>query len=128
MNYTILVTGPAYGTQNASSAFLFCQSLIKTKHKLYSIFFYFDGVLNANNMTTPAIDEFNLIDAWESFSKKYQVKLYVCNSAALRRGILKDKKQSESNSTNSNFSNFFQLSGLIELAFSMKICDRIVQF
>ncbi|MDE5286150.1 MAG: DsrE family protein, partial [Buchnera aphidicola] len=49
MNYTILVTGPAYGTQNSSTAFLFCQSVLKLNHILHSIFFYCDGVYNAND-------------------------------------------------------------------------------
>ncbi|MDE5285974.1 MAG: sulfurtransferase complex subunit TusD, partial [Buchnera aphidicola] len=65
MSYTILVTGPAYGTQNSSTAFLFCKSLIKLNHSLNSIFFYCDGVYNANSMNTPAIDEFNLLRSWQ---------------------------------------------------------------
>lgn len=128
MNYTILVTGAAYGTQNSSTAFLFCQSLVKTKHKLHSVFFYCDGVLNANRMITPAIDEFNLVQAWQKLNKKYKVQLYVCNSAALRRGILGDEKQLHLNSKKGNLAFFFQLSGLLELANSIKICDRIIQF
>ncbi|QCI22357.1 sulfurtransferase complex subunit TusD [Buchnera aphidicola] len=128
MNYTILVTGSAYGTQNASTAFLFCQSLVKTKHKLYSVFFYCDGVLNANSMTTPAIDEFNLVQAWQELNKKYNVKLYVCSSAALRRGILDDEEASNLNLKKGNLAFCFQLSGLLELAYSIEICDRIIQF
>ncbi|QCI17909.1 sulfurtransferase complex subunit TusD [Buchnera aphidicola (Acyrthosiphon lactucae)] len=128
MNYTILVTGAAYGTQNSSTAFLFCKALLKTKHILHSVFFYCDGVLNANSMTTPAIDEFNLIKAWQELNKKYQVKLYVCNSAALRRGIIEDEKEFNMNIKKGNLAFFFELSGLIELANSIKICDRIIQF
>lgn len=128
MNYTILVTGAAYGTQNASTAFLFCQSLVKTEHTLHSVFFYCDGVLNANNMTTPAVDEFNLITAWQTLSTKYKVNLYVCNSAALRRGILPDCEISNLKIKKGNLAFLFQLSGLMELANSIKICDRIVQF
>ncbi|WP_284443157.1 sulfurtransferase complex subunit TusD [Buchnera aphidicola] len=128
MKYTILVTGAAYGTQNSSSAFLFCKSLLKTKHILHSVFFYCDGVLNANSMTTPAIDEFNLIEAWQGLNKKYKVKLYVCNSAALRRGVIEDEKTLNVNVKKGNLAFFFQLSGLMELANSIKICDRIIQF
>ncbi|QCI22958.1 sulfurtransferase complex subunit TusD [Buchnera aphidicola] len=128
MNYTILVTGAAYGTQNSSTAFLFCKSLLKTKHTLYSIFFYCDGVLNANSMTTPAVDEFNLIEAWQGLNKKHKVKLYVCNSAALRRGVIADEKTLNVNVKKGNLACFFQLSGLMELAHSIKICDRIIQF
>ncbi|WP_425619627.1 sulfurtransferase complex subunit TusD [Buchnera aphidicola] len=128
MNYTILVTGPAYGTQNASTAFLFCNALIQTKNKICSVFFYGDGVYNANNMTTPASDEFNLIHAWQELKKKYQVKLYVCNSSALRRGIVKNEKYFDRPYKIGNLAIFFQLSGLLELANSIKLSDRIIQF
>ena len=128
MNYTILVMGAAYGTQNASTAFLFCQSLVTTEHKLHSVFFYCDGVLNANKMNTPAVDEFNLIQSWQALNIKFNVNLYVCISAALRRGILEDEEISDVNIKKGNLALFFKLSGLIELANSIKICDRIVQF
>lgn len=128
MNYTILVTGAAYGTQNASTAFLFCQSLLKTKNTLHSVFFYCDGVLNANSINKPASDEFNLIKAWQELNKKHKVKLYVCNSAALRRGVVEDETTLNMNIKKGNLAFFFQLSSLIELAYSMKICDRIIQF
>ncbi|CAL4325444.1 sulfurtransferase complex subunit TusD [Buchnera aphidicola] len=128
MNYTILVHGAAYGTQNASSAFLFCKSLLALNQILHSVFFYCDGVYNANSMTTPAVDEFNLIQAWQSLHKKYQVKLYVCTSAALRRGVIEDESISKKNIQKGNLAIFFQLSGLLELADSMQKCDRIIQF
>lgn len=128
MNYTVLVTGSAYGTQNASTAFLFCQALVKTRHILHSIFFYCDGVFNANSMITPASDEFNLVKAWQKLSKKYQVNLYVCSSAALRRGVLEDDNTEQFNIKKGNLALFFQFSGLIELANSINICDRIIQF
>ncbi|AYN24558.1 sulfurtransferase complex subunit TusD [Buchnera aphidicola] len=128
MNYTVLVTGSAYGTQNASTAFLFCQSLIKMSHTLNSVFFYCDGVLNANNLNKSAIDEFNLLAAWQKLNKKHKVKLYVCISAALRRGIVEDEKLSNIMIKKGNFASFFQSSGLVELANSIQISDRIIQF
>jgi tRNA 2-thiouridine synthesizing protein D len=128
MNYTILVTGPSYGTQNASTAFLFCQALVQTKNKLHSVFFYCDGVLNANRMITPASDEFNLIKAWQELNKKHKVNLYVCNSAALRRGVIQDEKILDGNVKKGNLALLFQITGLLELANAIKICDRIIQF
>lgn len=128
MNYTVLVTGSAYGTQNASTALLFCQSLIKMRHTLNSVFFYCDGVFNANSFNKSAIDEFNLLIGWEKLNKKYKVKLYVCISAALRRGVIEDEKLSDSKIKKGNFSNFFQLTGLVELANSIRFSDRIIQF
>ncbi|CAL4325854.1 sulfurtransferase complex subunit TusD [Buchnera aphidicola] len=128
MNYTILVTGSAYGTQNASTAFLFCESLIKMYHTLNSIFFYFDGVLNANNFNQTPIDEFDLVRGWQKLHEKYKVKLYVCISAALRRGVVEDEELLKKNFKKGNLASFFQLSGLIELANSIKLSDRIIQF
>jgi tRNA 2-thiouridine synthesizing protein D len=128
MNYTILVTGASYGTQNASTAFLFCKALVETQNILHSVFFYCDGVLNANNMITPATDEFDLVKAWQKLNKKHKVNLYVCNSAALRRGIIEDEKILNMNVKKGNLAPSFQITGLLELANSIKICDRIIQF
>jgi tRNA 2-thiouridine synthesizing protein D len=128
MNYTILVTGAPYGTQNASTAFLFCKALVNTVHHLKSIFFYCDGVLNANSMTTPANDEFDLIKAWQKLKKKHSINLYVCNSAAMRRGVIAEKKILNLDTQNGNLAIFFELSGLIELACAIKKCDRLIQF
>lgn len=38
MRFAIVVTGPAYGTQQASSAFQFAQALIAEGHELSSVF------------------------------------------------------------------------------------------
>lgn len=63
MRFAIVVTGPAYGTQQASSAFQFAQALIADGHELSSVFFYREGVYNANQLTSPASDEFDLVRA-----------------------------------------------------------------
>ena len=126
MNYTVLVTGAAYSTQNARTAFLFCKSVIKMHHILNSVFFYFDGVLNANVISKLPTDEFNLIKGWQKLSQKNHVKLYVCVSAALRRGIVKENTISEFKK--GNLAPYFQLSGLLELGNSIYISDRIIQF
>ncbi|CAL4325823.1 Sulfurtransferase TusD [Buchnera aphidicola (Protaphis terricola)] len=127
MNYTILVTGSAYGTQNSSTAFLFSKSLITMGHILNSVFFYFDGVLNANYISQSPIDEFDLIKGWRSLNKKYNVQLYVCSSAALRRGIVEDDNTSNI-LKKGNLSPCFQLSGLLELGNSINLSDRLIQF
>ncbi|QIQ41527.1 MAG: sulfurtransferase complex subunit TusD [Buchnera aphidicola (Aphis urticata)] len=126
MNYTVLVTGSAYGTQHARTAFLFCESLIQMHHVLNSVFFYCDGVLNANIMNKTPIDEFNLMQGWKALYEKYDVKLYVCTSAAERRGVVEDN--TISNLKKGNLAPFFQLSGLLELGNAIYISDRIIQF
>ena len=56
MRFAIMVTGPAYGTQQASSALQFAHALLKEGHELCSVFFYREGVYNANLLTSPASD------------------------------------------------------------------------
>ena len=48
MRFALMVTGPAYGTQQASSALQFAHALLDAGHELASVFFYREGVYNAN--------------------------------------------------------------------------------
>lgn len=66
MRFAIVVTGPAYGTQQASSALQFAHALIEEGHELSRVFFYREGVYNANLLTSPASDEFDLVRARNS--------------------------------------------------------------
>ncbi len=49
MRFAIVVTGPAYGTQQASSAFQFAQALIAEGHELSCVFFYREGSITLTN-------------------------------------------------------------------------------
>ncbi|MGK2888534.1 MAG: sulfurtransferase complex subunit TusD [Candidatus Malihini olakiniferum] len=128
LRYCLLVTGPAYGTQQASSALLFARALIAQGHCLNSVFFYREGVLNASELTSPANDEFDLTHAWQRLGTTHQVALNVCVAAALRRGITDSEQAKLLNLPVSNLQPGFSLSGLGELAQSVLTCDRVVQF
>jgi len=121
LNYTVVVMGPAYGTQAAYCAYQFCQSLLNSNHTLNSIFFYADGVYNANGFTNPANDEFDLVNAWQTLAKTYHVKLALCIAAAQRRGVIQE-------STSDNIAAQFELVGLGELSESIAQSDRVIQF
>jgi hypothetical protein len=54
LNFALLVTGPAYGTQTASTAYRFALSLVEQGHRLSHLFFYQEGVCNANGLHAPA--------------------------------------------------------------------------
>ena len=88
MRFAIVVTGPAYGMQQASSAFQFAQALIAEGHELSCVFFYREGVYNANQLTSPASDEFDLVRGWQQLNAQHGVALNICVAAALRRGIV----------------------------------------
>lgn len=128
MHYTLLVTGPAYGAQQASSALLFAHALIDAGHTLSSVFFYREGVLNANQLTSPASDEFDMVRGWQMLHSQYGVALNICVAAALRRGVTDTQEAANLALPAANLQPGFQLAGLGTLAESILDCDRLVQF
>ncbi|WP_174847924.1 sulfurtransferase complex subunit TusD [Yersinia artesiana] len=128
LKYCLMVTGPAYGTQQASSAYQFALALISSGHKLDSVFFYREGVLNANQLTAPASDEFDLVRAWQKLASEHAVILNVCVAAALRRGVADQNEAEQLNLAAANLQPGFTLSGLGALAEAALTCDRMVQF
>ncbi|PLR35802.1 sulfurtransferase complex subunit TusD [Chimaeribacter californicus] len=128
LRYALLVTGPAYGTQQASAAWQFAQALVAEGHRLESVFFYREGVLNANQLTAPAGDEFDLVRAWQRLGAEHQVALNVCVAAALRRGVTDEHEAQQLSLGQANLQAGFTLSGLGALAEAALSCDRLVQF
>lgn len=128
MHFTLMVTGPAYGTQQASSAWLFANALLAQGHALDSVFFYREGVLNASQLTAPASDEFDLTRGWQQLHQQHGVALNICVAAALRRGITDRQEAENLGLPASNLASGFQLTGLGALAEAALRCDRMVQF
>lgn len=128
MRYTLMVTGPAYGTQQATSAYLFARALLTAGHQLESVFFYREGVLNANQLTAPASDEFDLVRAWQALHQEQGVALNICVAAALRRGVSDAQEAVRLQLAGSNLQPGFTLSGLGALAEAVLSCERMVQF
>lgn len=118
LKYTLIIMGPAYGSQSAYCAYQFAQALLThTSHTITNIFFYADGVYNSNRYTDPANDEFDLVLAWQQLAQQHSLKLTVCVAAAQRRGV-----------SQSNIANYFELTGLGELSESIATSDRVIQF
>ncbi|WP_318389062.1 sulfurtransferase complex subunit TusD [Enterobacter sp.] len=128
MRFTILVTGPAYGTQQASSALQFARALLNAGHELISVFFYREGVYNANQLTAPASDEFDVVRAWQQLHTDHGVALEICVAAALRRGVTDETEAQQLGLPCANLQPGFTLSGLGALAQAALTCDRMVQF
>lgn len=128
LSYCLLVTGPAYGTQQASSAWQFANALLAAGHGITRIFFYREGVLNANHLTSPANDEFDLVRAWVTLAQQHDIELSVCVAAALRRGVTSQQDAAQLELLAANLQPGFTLSGLGALAEAALSCDRLVQF
>ena len=128
MRFALTVTGPAYGTQQASSAWQFAQAVLQEGHELACVFFYREGVLNANQLTAPASDEFDLVRGWQSLHDEHGVALHICVAAALRRGVTDEREAQQLALPGHNLQPGFTLSGLGALAEAALPCDRMVQF
>ncbi|MEA9390866.1 sulfurtransferase complex subunit TusD [Acerihabitans sp. TG2] len=129
MRYCLMVSGAAYGAQRASSALQFAEALLAAGHRLDNVFFYQDGVSNANRYTSPAGDEQDIVRDWQRFGLTHGVALDVCVSAALRRGVIdNDQGAGTVERIGSNLQPGFTLSGLGTLAQALLECDRFIQF
>lgn len=128
MRFALMVTGPAYGTQQASSAYQFARAVFDEGHRVQSVFFYREGVYNANQLTLPASDEFDMVRAWQRLSEEQGVALHICVAAALRRGVTDEEQVRQLNLPAANLQPGFTLSGLGALAEAALTSDRLVQF
>jgi len=81
------------------------------------VFFYYDGVNNANKLSEPQSDDRNLVKMWGELANEHNLDLVVCVAAALRRGI-KDEILADG----------FRISGLGQLIELGMAADRMVVF
>lgn len=125
---SLLITSSPSSNQNPYSALRFAQNVIASEHILAGIFFYEQGVLNANNLSVMPADEFNINQAWAELSKAYKIPLLVCVTAATKRGVLSSQDADESDKLHFNLGAPFQSVGLGELANLMHSSDRLIQF
>ena len=128
IKFSLLVTGNPASSQSASTAYQFCSAALTAGHIVCGVFFYLDGVLNANDLISPATDEVNLPDLWAKLAEKHQFPLEVCVSASLRRGVVNQQESEQLNLTSDNIKSPFVLSGLGQLAELSASCDRLMQF
>ncbi|EKT61044.1 sulfurtransferase complex subunit TusD [Providencia sneebia] len=128
LTYCLLVTGPAYGTQQATSAYQFAKALLDEGHDLKTVFFYSEGVMNANQLIAPANDEINLVKAWQALAKQSGCEMHICVSAALRRGVVDKEQANLLLLPADNLADGFIMSGLGSLAQAMITTDRTIRF
>lgn len=84
------------------------------------VFFYQDGVINANKNIQIPSDEFQVLNAWQNLHKNYNVPLHLCITAGEKRALVYEQD------TN-NIDEAFCVSGLgelIELSFK---ADKVLQ-
>ncbi|KFD22215.1 MULTISPECIES: sulfurtransferase complex subunit TusD [Tatumella] len=128
MHYALLVTGAPYGTQQSTSALLFARALLAAGQHLDSVFFYREGVQNANLLTAPASDELDIVREWQKLQEQHGIGLHICVAAALRRGVVDSAEAARLQLPVANLQQGFLLAGLGAFAEAALTCDRLVQF
>jgi tRNA 2-thiouridine synthesizing protein D len=117
MKIAILINEGPFTHQASDSAYRFTVAAIAKGHEIFRVFFYNDGVYNANKLSEPQSDDRNLVSLWSDLGKEHGVDLVVCVAAALRRGI-KDEVLQEG----------LRISGLGQLVEAGIQADRLVVF
>lgn len=97
---------------------------LQIKKEPYSVFFYQDAVYVANKLNWVAEDQKNLTHEWQALN----IRLPVCVSAALHRGITDEENAKRHNLSQYNLAENFELVGLGELADAIHHHERVVQF
>lgn len=117
MKFGILINEGPFTHQASDSAYRFAVAALAKGHEIFRVFFYNDGVYNANKLSEPQSDDRNLVALWSELGKANEIDLVVCVAAALRRGI-KDEIVQEG----------FRISGLGQLVEAGILADRMVVF
>ena len=117
MKLAILVNEGPFTHQASDSAYRFTEAAIAKGHEVSRVFFYNDGVYNANKLSEPQTDDRNLVALWAKLGQEHGIDLVVCIAAALRRDIKEEILQDG-----------FRISGLGQLVEAGIDNDRLVVF
>ena len=128
MKFAIVVHGAPYSDQAARSAYLFARSVIEEGHEIYRIFFYHNGVYNANLLSVPPQDEAHIELEWANLGQEHQLDMVVCISSALRRGILDGTESQRYDKESTSINPLFTVSGLGQLVDAAIQADKFVTF
>lgn len=117
MKFSILVNEGPFTHEASDSAYQFAKAAVAKGHDVPRVFFYYDGVNNANKLSEPQSDDRNLVQLWSEFAVANDIDLVVCVAAGLRRGIKEE-----------NLKEGFRISGLGQLVEAGMGSDRLVMF
>ena len=120
---TLLLITSAPTSIHAWHALGLAQAL-QSKNEDFQVFFYQDAVMVANDLQWLPDDQRQLKSEWQKLS----IRLPVCVSAALLRGITDQDNAKRHLLHQHNLAAGFELVGLGELADAVQSADRLLQF
>jgi tRNA 2-thiouridine synthesizing protein D len=120
---TLLLITSAPTSIHAWHALGLAQAL-QRKQEDFRVFFYQDAVMVANALQWLPDDQRQLMKEWQKLS----IRLPVCVSAALARGISDAENAKRHHIQEHNLAQGFELVGLGELADAVQSTQRLIQF
>ncbi|WP_334020754.1 sulfurtransferase complex subunit TusD [Alteromonas sp. S015] len=126
--YSILITSSPFQGDTALRALAFVQGVIDNGDVINNIFFYSDGVHHTNNLMLNTGDELFALDSWKALANTHNVKLLVCITAAVKRGIVSELEAKENGLAHANLTAPFEQAGLGAFFTALHKCNRLVQF
>jgi len=128
MKFSVVVYAAPYSSEAASTALNFTRAVISQGHEIYRLFFFGDGVHNANAMAVVAQDEVNLQEQWDDLIKQHRLDSVVCVSSAVNRGILNQQEANRHDGAAVTLNESSDISGLGQLVDAAIHSDRIINF
>ena len=128
MNFAILVNSPPFAKQGSYSAYEFCKAALSKGHPVKKIFFYQDGIYNANSLICMPQDEIDVSQLWQDLAQKHSIELIICVAAAQRRGVIDATEAKNYDKTSTNLAKHFRVAGLGELIEASTTYDRFITF
>ncbi|NVJ60003.1 MAG: sulfurtransferase complex subunit TusD [Gammaproteobacteria bacterium] len=128
LKYAILVSGSPYSSQAHMSAQRFIYACYQQGHTVNSVFFYGDGVYVANQLLSPANDEFQTQREWQQLANNFKVPLHACVTVANKRGILSAEDSELLGQNFHNLAKSFEISGLGSWVTAAATADRQIHF
>lgn len=117
--FAVIVTTSPYSNYTATAIDV-VKAITDSGNEVLGVFFYQDGVLNANSYTAIPQDEFQSHSQWIKLQEEQNIPLHLCITAAEKRGMSDD-------ALTNNIGPHFTISGLGELVELTNSCDRVLQ-
>lgn len=110
-SFTLFISKSPYDSRNTESALIFCYAALECGYTIKHVFFYQSGVHNGSDYLCVNADEVSVKDRWSHLHRVHKVPLYICITAATRRGVLHDP---DDRAPKANLSKDFEAVGMSE--------------
>ena len=115
MKFEVVVSAPPYSNEAAASALKFSRAVIAKGHSIYRIFFFSDGVHNANSLAITPQDEINLQAEWHDLIDEQDIE------SEMLKNFYKDSKKVSNKKMKKFFSYNLKFPTYIESVFLLSI-------